>query len=182
LFDSKALTLGGTTNSTIRCNVISGNQNGQTAGLYLSTGSNNMISCNRVENISRGFDFLGMNTNTDFKGNSMENTSFGLQIQDNSFIGVQDHRGNLFNGPFANANGDGAVHLSSNFNTISLSEFKVNSNFDPLFCPFANGCGGGNWFIDDRITITLSNVIRTTHLAPVRLASVLVFKHQTKVV
>jgi hypothetical protein len=148
LFDAKATAFGGTTNSTIRCNDISGSQNGLTAGLYLSTGGNNMISCNRIENVSRGFNFLGMNDNTDFKGNEINSTNFGLQIQESSYIGVQDHRGNLFNGPFFNPNGDGSIHLSNDLNIVALSEFKINSNLNSSFCPFPNGCGG-NWFIED---------------------------------
>jgi hypothetical protein len=147
-FDAKATAFGGTTNSTIRCNDISSSQNGLTAGLYLSTGGGNVISCNNIENVSRGFDFLGMNDNTDLKGNSLNSTNFGLQIQESSYIGVQDHRGNLFNGPFFNPNGDGATHLSNDLNIIALSEFNVNSNLNPSFCPFPNGCGG-NWFIED---------------------------------
>jgi hypothetical protein len=148
LFDSQAALFGGTANSTIRCNQIQGSQSGLTSGLYLSTGGNNMISCNNIEGVSRGFNFLGMSDNTDFKGNQINSTNFGLQIQESSYIGVQDHRGNLFNGPFFNPNGDGAIHLSNDPVIVSYSEFKVDPNFNPLFCPFPSGCGG-NWFIPE---------------------------------
>ncbi|MBX7183414.1 MAG: right-handed parallel beta-helix repeat-containing protein, partial [Bacteroidia bacterium] len=99
----------------------------QHRAFYQGLCNNNLIKCNVTDNTFYGFDFMGVNANTLFKGNTINRHLSGIQIENNSYIGLQTHHGNQW--PY-NSSSDYLLEARNDFylNGYQYSKFLVHNN------------------------------------------------------
>jgi hypothetical protein len=142
--DSRGISSGGSSNFTVSCNNI-GVAGGTSSfsnrtGLYMVNGSGSSYTCNNTNNSQVGLNVIGECRPFSMSGNRFNNHGYGLVLNNATFIGEQNLRGNKWQGPFTVL---GAQHLDPNSGNILQSQFKV-SAADPRYLPTNNG--GFGWF------------------------------------
>jgi hypothetical protein len=153
----------------VSCNVVKGNYSGGITGNSNGISAGNMnnkmlMYCNNVDSTYRGFNFGGANPNTVFRGNEINRHYVGLYLNTGTptnptYLGIQPHHGNKWNGPFAS--GFGGINLTQP-SWVLFSRFDVDYNLGTVYNPIVTPSNwfqqtnGGNTFYCSNSTVCLS--------------------------
>ncbi|QQR86067.1 MAG: T9SS type A sorting domain-containing protein [Flavobacteriales bacterium] len=137
--------LRGCTNTRLTCNNVQGpsswtSSHTSQAGIRHSMGDNNYLACNNVNWTRHGVLFNGWSPATDLRGNNFGNHEIGLELTQNSLIGGQDHKGNMWNVQSALWDARWV-----NPNSLAGNEISVNGS-NPLCVP-NNVSPFAGWFV-----------------------------------
>jgi RNAse (barnase) inhibitor barstar len=94
---------------------------------HLAGAQNNKLCCNSTDGGSTGLYFLGTCHSTKLRNTQIGSHNIGLQCENGSIIGTQEHTGNVWNGGYATF---GAEHLGNEEN-IEASRFSVAPGYLP---------------------------------------------------
>ncbi len=143
--DSKGFYSGGSSNFTVSCNnigVAGGTASfSDRAGLYMVNGSGSAYTCNNTRNSQVGLNIIGECRPFSMSGNRFNNHAYGLVLNNETFIGEQNLRGNKWQGPFTVS---GAKHLDPDMFDVLQSQFKVGTSNTPILPTFI--AAASNWF------------------------------------
>lgn len=149
--DFAGIDMEGVTDADVRCNQIIGPGSSilKTFGIR-SNQSSSLMQCNNASLTETGIAFNGTNNiGTKFKGNSMTNHFYGLDLNSNAFIDRQQFNGNTWNGSFSSTFG------ARNFNSLTpaavlLNEFTVHTTAGSIYHPtnwLDPSCSFCQWFV-----------------------------------
>ncbi len=88
--------------NTIQCNTVNAMQrypSGQ-SGISMSLSPENKVACNWMNNQHEGIRISGACSPMDLQGNVFNDHNFGLSLTYNGLMGVQENKGNLWNGTY----------------------------------------------------------------------------------
>jgi Secretion system C-terminal sorting domain len=135
---SKGFYSGGSFNFNVSCNEFS--VNGSTpsfydrSGMYMVNGSGSFYNCNSTNSTQTGLNIIGNCQPFSMLGNGFGRHGYGLVLNNQTFIGVQNIKGNRWVGPFTNL---GAQHLDPDNNDVAQSRFDVGSPNAPIMPTFS---------------------------------------------
>ncbi len=155
--------------SSVNCNTVEGTYSsgitGNSMGYTIGNSNNKLtVSCNMADSTYRGFNLGGSNPSTVFKGNEMNRHYVGLYLNTGSptnptYMGIQPHHGNEWNGPFVS--GFGGINLTQS-QFVPASRFDVDYNLGTVYNPVVTPSNwfqqtnGGNTFYCSNSTVCLS--------------------------
>lgn len=143
-FNRSGINLQGCSQLRVNCNTVVGQTNWNNwsvshpsqTGIRHSMGDNNYLGCNYVDFARQGITFNGFSPATELQGNNFGVHDIGLLLTQNSLIGGQAHKGNIWNAQATTW--DAQWDISS-----ATSIFTVNSS-NPLCVPVNRT--PSNWF------------------------------------
>lgn len=140
LTESVGIALLGSSGNVTCDNVIrfptSANESEQTKGIFLSAGSDNLLTCNYTSGATYGINTWGF-TDSQIRNNTFSRNYTGLYYglypsEGNANTGPQEYMRNVWdNGTFVNG-AYGAEHLSQNQQFVDLSRYTVDDTDQPF--------------------------------------------------
>lgn len=126
--DSKGIQTGGSSNFNVSCNDISGSGSPSfmtRSSMFVVNGVGSTYTCNNTSSTEFGLNIIGeCRPSFSMSGNRFNNHAVGLTLNNATFIGEQDRRGNKWTGAFTVL---GAQHLDPNLGNVLQSRFLVGS-------------------------------------------------------
>jgi hypothetical protein len=113
-------------------------------GIYVSQSPNNIITCNDVNNATKGVFFGGDCKSTQLTGNALVETAVGLYLNGQAVIGLQAHHGNRWLN--INPNSTTAYKAPGQAGPL-LSEFRIHTQNLPFWPQSITPSSG--WFFFD---------------------------------
>lgn len=124
--NSVGIHMDGSNYCTLLQNSVIGNDDSRHTAYLTNMCTDGNFTKNYSHNTFIGFDFWNecYNTDENFKGNTMGTHEIGLHLNGSGIMGIQTHRGNKWNGPFANF---GAVNENSVLLEVQNNPFKIHA-------------------------------------------------------